>query len=99
MRTTITRCHNCPKVRAAIDRLKPPGWHQRRRGRGCRFPRWAGDARYHQSLPLEISSYYTAYLDPPVDPGDYSYHPIVNRLKFIRLEADGRPRLRLLQED
>jgi hypothetical protein len=94
MRFTVTRCPNNLEVRDALSRAMPAGYQQRRRGRGHRFARWPGDARYHQSLPLELAGWFTLYGQPGHPAAGWL--PITLRLRFVRLEGDGRPRLRVL---
>lgn len=61
MRFAISRIWNDQKHIDALRPVVPEGWHMRRRGRGYRFGRRA----YHQSLPLDLSAYFTQYAEPP----------------------------------
>lgn len=92
MRYTITKCPNTEQVNEACKTLRPAGYHQRRRGRGCRFNR----VSWWQSLPLSHAAYFTLYGEPAADTWRDRDHSAFIRAEFIRLEKNGKPRLKLL---
>jgi hypothetical protein len=87
----ITNVPHTAQGLAAIARLRQRGVHTRMRGRGHRF---TGDARnpYHphyQDLPIELSARFSVY---QTEPGNTVSG--YQRAEFIKLENDGRVRLR-----
>jgi len=97
-RYTITRCPNTPAVKAAAARLRRPNYRHRNRGRGPRFARYPGDVQYHQSLPLKLAYWFTVYGEPKSQTWE-PWKPITCRAEFVKLEKDGRLRVRLLNEN
>ena len=92
MRYAITGWPNTPQHRKAANKLRPEGYHQRKRGRGCRMNRPA----WHQSIPLSDAMYFTLYGAPPI-PNKYgvTYQTYINfRARFVRIEPNGKVRIK-----